>query len=428
MVVVSGLVVMLVGCGGQESGDRRFANQPLPTDELSPPTVPATTRRPASVSASPVPAARLIRTVSASPRIVSVRGSTLLVTEMSTGSTTVAIDVAPQTILVASARPDGNAAALVTRDTEGHVSLARVDLTTGSTTTLLGSVVATPVPNATEPAALAWSPTSDRVFIGGSFGVWMIDPAAAPVQILAAGQPGEVTSLAVSPDGSAIAFSWDDTARSVLSVAGIGTLPVDPAEIVSIPIERRQRIAAVRWPSGAAGIVYALSPIASTDPLSGDLFMVPPAGGKSLVLASASVAAPISVIGQFAVSGDGTAIAYTVEESREGVPAFSSLWVQQIGGPTVARVVTPDGQAVVDLQWTNIGLVWVLADARSDPSVTSRTFMAMGDDGQIRVVATVDVPAATPAASPPAATRVASPVASPAMSSPATTGGSPTAG
>jgi hypothetical protein len=214
--------------------------------------------------------------------------------------------------------------------------------------------------------------------------------------------------VAWSPDGGAIAFvdGGSDGASSALYVASTDVLPLDPVVLIRPSLSGARQIADILWVGGNAGIVFNQRAAGDDLSIGGDLFAVSPFGGQPRLIAAAGGASQVGVVGEFAVSADGSTVAYTVLGVVDGRPGFASLWLRQVDGPGEVQVVTGQWQSVGSLEWTSAGLTWLGQNAdgfaierlQPDGSVTA-LFAAGG----------AATPVATPSASP-----VASPVATPA--------------
>ena len=436
-LLVAVLCVGLAACGSDEGSQRRFANQPLPTEQ--PPLVTATVSvvppvTPSAPPVSPVAAATLLA-AGGGPSIVYMRsGDDLLAFKIgSAGPRTIyqaigaqirAVAASPTgdrvAVLLTSAPNDPSTASLIVLTADGHLVKRFDALDPGAR-----SQGGTPGPGAAGGSdSLDWSRAGDRILVGFSAGGLIAVPLDGnPVVLIGAQRAQAPAEAAWSPKGDALAYV--DPARpgmaANLYVAPTGATPLDPAPVVSADTNGHRTVAQMRWlPNGAAILYSLLSPDGDIS-RGGDLYAVAPGGGPPRLIASAGRAGPIAAISRFAPAPDGHAVAYTVVAPDERGTSFHSLWVQQIDGPTVIRLPVPPGESVTDLWWTAAGLVWrTVANRPGSPAAGAgfALYLAAPDGSATVLYRGVAPPPPTPGASPVASPK-ASPIASPAATPPA---------
>jgi hypothetical protein len=153
-------------------------------------------------------------------------------------------------------------------------------------------------------------------------------------------------------------------------------------------------------------------------------------GSEPRLIASAGRAAPVAQIVDFAVSPDGSSLAYTIAtpDSTGERLMFHSLWVRSLDGTATVPVPIPGNVAVTQLWWTAEGLVW-----RSQPAGTNEE---AAEAGQAFAIERLDpqsqqhvlfsaTPAATPAASPGATPESPGATPAPSESTPASSDSTP---
>lgn len=405
--------LLLIGCADGEE-DRRFANDPVPTEDiLAPPTPPVATRivQPTQSPAVPMtPADLLSNTGPATNTFVIVSSRIDAIAVDGTHAKTVT-ELNDSTLIAHGWSPNGERLALLEASANGAALTIRILDKSGKVLTELPlSDGASPTPAGYGLYRIAWSPGNDKVLLSlGTGGLIEVSDAGVRRTILSSDAAPSPRAIAWSPDGSTIA--WVDAgvtgSATGLYVASTDALPVDPVTVIR-PIEGRSRqIVEIAWGAGAAGIVYSERAPDADLSIGGDLFAVSPSGGQPDLIATAGGVSQIGAIGTFAISPDGDSVIYSVIEPVPGGVAIRRLTLRQIKGPSSVDLPAAPGATIEDFIWTNQGAVWTVrpaANGQEFPVVQ----LAVADGS---VTTLFDVPAAaTPVASP---GTIASPVASP---------------
>lgn len=406
-IAASVLAAVLAGCADSDA-DRRFANDPLPTEDIAAvPTVAPTSVQvePVDDLATPIPPEQLIAATGRSGLRFVVRNGEVLAIPLDGQPAATIAKLVSDPVAVAAA-PDGSALALL-MEAEGATELLVIG---ADGTERLKAPVASRESSATPAAsvkggrnAIAWSDEATHLLVSSAGGgIFEFNLDGSSRVLLDSSQAPSPRAISWSPGGTAIAYvdagqSGDATA---LYVASIDTLPIDPVVVIRPSISRARQIAEIDWVGGDAGILY--SQRAADDDLSigGDLFAVQPFGGSPRLVAAAGGASEVGVIGEFAASADGQVVAYTVVGVVNGQPGFAGLWIRQIDGPSGVQVPAGNWEQVGGLVWSTAGLTWL---GSSGDGVAVELLQA---SGSARVVYGAGLDA----------TPVASPVASPAGS------------
>lgn len=414
LVAVVLVTLVLAGCA-DDAEDRRFANEPIPTEDLvAQPTLPPSViadRQP-TVAATPLTTEQLLQSAGTATHLWWRSGDSLLAVDIAGGEPVRVAELPTAGVLDWKTTPTGDRAAVLIA-TDGAI-LARVIGLDGATVLeakLASFASGTPVPAGAGHYHVAWSAAGDRLLVSLATG-GILDVAAdgAVRTLLNPSQARSPRSVAWSPSGEAIAYvdAGDTGSGTGLYVASVESLPVDPVMLIRpIPGSSRQ-IDDIAWTAGSSGIVYSLRAADANVSLGGDVFAISVTGGTPRLIGSAAATTQGGSVGAFAVSADGRAIAYAVEAPSDAGVEYLGLVVRQIDGEASAEVTGTAGAQITGVTWTAAGPAWVAWPLGPDQEPI--TVARAGSDGAVSVIFQVAPPAppATPVASP-----VGSPVASP---------------
>ena len=412
-VLVALIASMAAACADSDS-DRRFANDPLPTEDIgAQPTVAQTAfvPDPTRPPATPVTSEQLLSIVGTSPRLFVQSGSRIVSVTIDGSNSRTVFDAGDDSILALSGSPNGELlAVMVANAAKSQISITLVNPNAEkiATTEMPVGSTATPAAVGAGRYRLEWSPSNDRLLVTlETGGIHEVDVAGTIRTIRDPSQAPSPKAVTWSPAGSAIAFvdAGADGKATGLYVASIDVLPVDPVEIIR-PVEGRSRqIVDIQWGAGTKGIYYSERAANGDLSIGGDLFVVSSSGGSPKLIASAAGVAQASAIGTFIVSPDGTAVAYTViAPGANGVFAHS-LHLSQIDGPTSIGLTIRGSFVVDELEWTSFGLAWGAHVISGDGNWN--LIQVAQPDGRVRTVYSEE-PKGTPVASP---ATLSSPVA-----------------
>lgn len=419
--VVGLLIVLLATACGEEgtSDTRRFANERPPTLAASTATVASAATDTPIPQAPPVSSPGALLATRGAPERLFFADDTELWTIGATGadprallelndeqgeirSTAQAPGVAGDEVATLIVREDDGreTARLIFLNGEGEV-VRRIDR--------LESVFGDDPEGEQIATSVTWSPQGDLLLVTFAEGGIVAIPVDGDPEVIVPGDAAtNFNQAAWSPAGDAIAFmatvdadSGQDTRQLV--VAQVVEGGVDPAAFV-VASRAGDGVSAFSWLPDGSGLVYAeRGDIGGT--AGGDLFTVQSDGSEPRLVASAGRAAPVAQIVDFAVSPDGSSLAYTIatpDSSGERL-VFHSLWVRTLDGTDTVPVPIPGNVAVTQLWWTAEGLVW-----RSQPAGTNEDTAEAGqafaierlDSQSQQHVLFTATPAATPVASP----------------------------
>lgn len=426
LVVVA---AMLASCAEESSEDRRFANEPAPTEDRPTATTAAAESTeevaPTSVQASPV---TLLQARGAPDRIYTGVGQQLWAVEgeqprqlpLPSGLTVVAFD----------GSPSGDRVAVLVVDAAARVSLLILDAA-GTQLRRVDSVVTVPPsPGATpEPSTAAgpevvvdWGLQGDTILVATAAGQAMAvpvegEPRAVPMDL----QGGRLLAALLSPRGDQIAVLRRDRD----GLAQLAVIPLDVSSIVEPRViapregQTGRTVRSMAWLPDGGSLLYVEGAAAEEDVnVVGELFSVRLAGLERKLVATGGAAGPAGTVLEFQASPDGRAVAYVVGIPEGDTVATHSAWIVSLRDPIEYRIPTDASANITRLWWTSNGLMWGV-DAASSAVDDSLTLFQVGPDGTAEAQLTID--GGPGSATPVAGTPDASPVASPGAGATPTT-------
>jgi dipeptidyl aminopeptidase/acylaminoacyl peptidase len=283
--------------------------------------------------------------------------------------------------------------------------------------------------------SVTWSPQGDLLLVTFTeAGILAIPVDGDPSVHVPGDTAANFAGAAWSPAGDALAFmaaaaDADEGARQLM-VAPVTDGAVDPATFV-VASRAGDGVSAFSWLPDGSGLVYAESG-AVGGTAGGDLFTVQSDGSEPRLIASAGRAAPVAQIVDFAVSPDGSSLAYTIAtpDANGERLVFHSLWVRALDGNATVPVPIPGNEAVTQLWWTAEGLVWRSQPVRfgdATPDADQAFAIERLDSQSTQHVLFTATPEATPVASPEASPASPEATPEPAQGTP-DAGASPVAG
>lgn len=416
------LCVVLIACS-EEDPNRRFANEPLPTEDPAATSTASggvqVTFTPTVSSASPVPVTQILTAPGNTSIIVLRSGNDLVAFGPPWTEPRTIWSGSGDELLAYATTPTGNLLAVLVAPDE---SSDRIDLImlNGDGREIrrvenLASVIAS-APPLDSPAgtySLSWSPDGTQVMVGLATGGILVVPQTGDPRVMVgparAAAPGQVTW---SPSGNAIAYISPAAPKTSggLYVASTGALPLDPVPVVPPSSGGRSTISRFDWSPDGTTLYYTNASTTGDPTFGGDLFRVPAAGGTATLVATASRVGPVSAITDFAVSPDGSGVAYVVTMRVDESTPIDSLWLQPIGQTETANLPVGQGERISSLTWTSDGLIWSTIPAGDTEKITLYRAKANETPG-IVYGGPLATPVASPVASPPPASpEAASPV------------------
>lgn len=233
--------------------------------------------------------------------------------------------------------------------------------------------------------AVAIGPTPDDLLVAFSDGLLVQLPAAGkPKVIPGSGHLADVVTVIWSPDGGALAIVAAGEADEVpaLYYTALRADGIDPVRVAPAP---GRTTGVVAWLPDSRGLIFvdATGPVSAETLRSGrDLFVTPLRSDRRMLIVAAGIIGPSAGVVDFAVSPDGTAVAYTLFRTEGSDARFNSLWVDGIDGRSPVQLTMPDGAGVQGLAWTTAGLL-VLTSPAADGA---QGVLLVGADGVARPV------------------------------------------
>ena len=369
------LATAVTSCVEEDSG-HRFATDPFPTAAVATPSpFPTLAARTALPGATPVSPSTLLVARGAADRFYFRVGRELWTMGAAGDDPRPVLSPPPGTeIRAVTASPSGDrAAALLTVQQAGRERADVVVLDASGKelrrhsgiAALLGSGAGA----AAMPRSLNWSPQGDQLLVAFAPGGLIRAPAGPegePTVLVGAEQAKEPAGAAWSPTGEDIAFlaSVDPNQPANLFLAGVSATPTPPRALLAAPTPGRA-ITEFAWVPDGRAIVFAEGAVPGGGATGGDLWHISLDGSDRRLIASAGSAAPVGQVAGVVASPDGRAVAHSVVVPEEEGARFHSLWVRDLANGRGFRVPVPPEQAVTDVWWTELGLVFRVVPAGS---------------------------------------------------------------
>lgn len=262
--------------------------------------------------------------------------------------------------------PDGTRAAIVVRhqDAAAGQEIRLVDAAGTVSDTVFGPVPASPGQDIT---ALAWSWDGSALAVGYADGTLSVlgftlgQPTESRVAGTTPGLP--VTAITWAPNGAgkALLQLHPDGPQALVAPTGEPARPLAG----SVPASARP-VAACAWLPGRGRIAVVEGQGATPSALTGSILTITPDGSAPELLVSAGQFAPAAQVRALFPSPDGRELAFTVfQPSAGGKLQFASLQLLTIDTGELLEVPVEPGYWVTDVWWTASGVVWRGIDASS---------------------------------------------------------------
>ena len=366
------IVLLLAGCAEESTEDRRFANEPVPTEDRPTATVAPTEVEtgiePTVIAASPE---SLLSTRGAPTRIYAVIGGELwMIGDEQPRRLTLP---AGQSVLDVDGSPSGDRVAVVARDERGATNLLILDAG-GALVRSVPNVLAQTNARAATPMAktsgemgvvVDWGLQGDTILVGtgsGQLTAVPIDGEPRPVTVDVEGiEGGALMEARLSPSGDSIAVLRRDA-------EGVGRLVVVPLDDDSGAAARaiaprgqggQQTVLDMAWLPDGGSLLYIEGPVAGEDTqVEGDLFLVNLAGLERNLVATGGKAGPAGSILAAQPSADGKSVAYVIGIPEGNGWTAHSAWIASLQGPTEYQLPAENVADVTGIWWTRDGVVW----------------------------------------------------------------------
>ena len=421
-LVGSGIgVLSMAGCGDQSS-NRQFAGDPR--TEIA--ELPQATPGPREIDSGSPTAVPTLLPISAllAPRSDLTRGivaqrHALTLIEVASPTGQLIWSNAKRAIWAAAVSPSATTVALLTSKDDAPVNWAVefVDATGENTDVVeIGDWTrsAEQHPDAVTGGSggVAWLPDSDSVVIAlPTGGLLQVFPDGSQIRVAKAMVAKRPSAVAVSPDGSTIAFVDQPSGAdgSGVFAGSMKAKPIDP--IVVLPADRSGNRYAreVAW----VGTTARVATIIDREELGnaqGDLFFLDTHTQLPQLVWTSPAGRDVAGVESFAVSADTLVTAFLTNPVRSSEETLSSLWLKQTDGATVERFDLPVGLFSSRIAFTLEGVL-VTGVIRGRGAEDYAAGFLLDQQGKLSLVYRAQ-PAATPVASP-AASPAASPVGTP---------------
>ncbi len=412
-ILVLGCAIVLIACG-EESGDvpedRQFANDPVPTREVT-----------ATSAASPQPVAATPVTdepvASASPETllhsrgtpdtlytlidgdlfaIAPDGDSQLVTSAADGAI---LDIAgaPAGDRVAVLRADGDAGPVLTMyEADGTPIVEEVSIGEANG--------ATPVAeDAAGTTSVSWSPQGREVLVlyGNSLSRVATDGEVSPVDLSEV--DARILNAAISPQGTRMLLhvvDGDGAHRVFVQDLADGRL----REVSGLTRGTQTGLTNVQWLPDGSGLLFVRGEMLRGVVMNGQVFSYTLGHEVPKLVATSGQGGPAATITDAVVSPDGRKVAYVISVLDGDTWAYHSMWVRELDGSLSYSVPIGARGVVLHPQWFAGGLAWEQRPAQDAPG--RYVFARAGEEPVVLVEP--QQARATPGASP-----VASPDATP---------------
>ena len=238
-----------------------------------------------------------------------------------------------------------------------------------------------------EIQSIAWSPTGDQFAIARQDGsISVITQSGTVTQIVAPDSRHFPGSLSISPNGQSLLYLDPDLPGRSTSLYTIPLRGGASRRLVD-GTQPSHPVLAATWLPNNGRIAY-LQAVASSPEGTGDVFTVDAGTVKSDLAVPSAQFAPVAGIGEFAFSGDGRWIAFTLYVPNDTGSRFQGLWLMNVETSATRQVSVEAGRAVSDLWWGQGTLLYRTIEAGNASSperysgIESFSLYSMKPDGE----------------------------------------------
>jgi len=426
VLVLAGLVMILVGCGGEvvQEEDRQFANErstEAPVEPTNHPVVPDGVI-PTEVipTALPPDAADQMLALSSAPESVMVRsGNVVEIVDPLHPDARVSVAFTDSWELLAFApSPAGGRLVGLLRGPEGELGVelrnTRGEMLASWDLSAWSSAGATPEAAVGDEAgfAISWTGDDERVLT-----------TIAGTTLVSVDLTGEAEPIDLPPGvGNLVEASWSPTGDRI-AMLGVGADGTGVVSIVSPYVDGESfrqvipppadaanlgSVTRFAWLPDGASLIYILAQDASETNPGGNLYRLDLQNRQRQVVATPGRGGPTAQIVDFAVAPDGSAVSYVIASPSDEIWTYHSLWIRSLSSALHLQVNTPVESNVTGMWWAGPGFVW-------RTTVDDRPILFYADQRTKRteIWDSAAIDTATPVAASPVAMLPASPVAEP---------------
>ncbi|MBA2276797.1 MAG: hypothetical protein H0W06_03455 [Chloroflexia bacterium] len=420
------IVTVLLGCAEESSEDRRFANEPAPTEDQPTSTVPATAGDVSGVPTVAVASPESLLSTRGAPNLIYVRVGDALWTlgegeprelRMPAGASVLAFDASPSGDSVAVAvTMDGSGVSLLVVEANGLVRRTIRDVIPS----IDRNAATPPVSPTSSPAAVVdWGLQGDTILVGVPDGRLATVPVEGEPQPLAVDiENGVLLDARLSPRGDSIAvLRRDERGMGALLVVSLtGDAGTAARQVAPTSEDGRQTVLDMGWLPDGGSLLYVEADAGadgSQPHVEGDLFRVQLAGMERTLVATGGKAGPVGTVLDFAPSPDGKSVAYVIGIPEGDAWAVHSVWLTSLRGPTEYQVPTGSETDVPGLWWTTEGIVWATRSPLNEDTFEFVFYRIQHDAEPVETLRVSEAPSsATPVGGTPVVDVPATPAAS----------------
>lgn len=365
----------LTGCVAEENDGRQFANNPRSTTPAPLPSPPAfapsdgsglpTVATPAAPPpATPIDPNALLEARGAPSRIYFRTGDELWTLKAEDGAARRVLAPEPgRRIVDHGPSPNGDGVAVLTLGEDDAASVVVLDgegREVGRSDDLARAFDA----DGLVARVVDWSPQGDRLLVAfapGGVVALSADGTGEPLVLFGPEQARAAGEAAWSPTGEAFAYLGpsDPAGSASLFLARTAPVPAAPMPLFDATGSGRT-VGEVAWSPDGREILFTLVAVEGGPNTGGDLWRIGVDGtGRRVVVGAAAVGFPGARVASLALAPDGDALVYTVVVPSLDGPRFNSLWLKERAASARSlQLAVPPDEAVVELWWTDAGLVF----------------------------------------------------------------------
>lgn len=421
--------VLLAACGpapvaNEVEEDRKFANDPVTEQPVTPTAVATDAAVPAP--ASPVVAVSpetLLRSRGTPDTLYTLSNGDLIALSVEGGEGTPTTISLPgnRRILDFDGSPSGDRVAvlLVSENDDGlFVAFYRsTGEQVGEEHHVFGQEDASATPRTSEALpsyTISWSPQGTGVLVTSSTALAQVDIDGEPQSIELGEVDGRLQRAKWSPQGTRVLLQMvrEDGSQYVY----VRDLENERTrEVRALRTDATAQLRDLQWLPDGSGLVFVRGQMTNGVALRGQIYVYPLSEEVPRLVATSGQGGPTATITDIAVAPDGDSVAYVISILDGTEWAFHSMWIRSMDGALSYQVPVSARAVVTQLAWIDRGIAWEQRSSLTDEA-GGIMFVELDQD------ATLLLPIASPGAIP-----VGTPGASPVVRSAGTPGANPVA-